>query len=123
MANETETSETKRVEAIAGPWAGRQIDLPSADADQAIADGWARDPFAPPADPNAEPEEFDQEKHDTMTAAAEKAARKIRGEKEPDEAGEKIDKANETRSLEADKPATTAGYQTRSASRTTKTDK
>lgn len=81
MAKEP-ASETKRIEATHGPYRGTQLDLPTADAEQAIKDGWARDPFAA-IDPNAEPVEFDQDKHDKAEAAAEKAVRKMRGEDEP----------------------------------------
>lgn len=79
--------ETKRIEALYGPFAGGQIDIPAGDAEQAIADGWARDPYATP-DPKAEPKEWTQEGHDAMIKAAEKAARKIRGEAEPKAAKE-----------------------------------
>ena len=74
--------ETKRIEAIAGPYKGQRLDVPAADANRAIKDGWARDPFEP-VDPDAAPPEFDQDKHDKMMVAAEKAARKLRGEEEP----------------------------------------
>lgn len=99
--------ETKVIEAIAGPYAGQRLTVPAADADAAIKDGWARDPFAP-VDPDAEPPELDQEAHDKMLTAAQKAARKLRGEEEPD-AGKK---AKEAKSLEADNPGAT--YETRS---------
>ena len=82
MPDETET---KRVQATHGEFAGQLLDLPTADAEQAISDGWAVDPFAP-ADPDAEPEEFDQDKHDKANVAAAKAARKLRGEKEEETA-------------------------------------
>lgn len=69
-------AEEKMIEATAGPYAGQRISIPAGDADQAITDGWARDPFATP-DPKAKPKEWDMEK---VGAAAEKAARKLRGE-------------------------------------------
>lgn len=65
---------TKRIEALLGPYAGSHLDLPAGDADQAIADGWARDPYAPPS---AKPAAIDTGK---ALAAAEKAIRKLRGE-------------------------------------------
>ncbi|MDX0609391.1 hypothetical protein [Sinorhizobium medicae] len=67
---------TKHVEALFGPYAGRIIALDEADAKSAISDGWARDPY----DPAAETKEVD---HNKAAAAAEKAARKLRGEDEP----------------------------------------
>jgi len=79
------TAETKRVEALFGPFAGSQMDIATADADAAIADGWARDPFAPPPDPNEPQKEFSAEDHAKVIEAAEKAARKIRGEDQEDE--------------------------------------
>ena len=114
--------ETKRIQANYGPFAGQQIDLPTEDADAAIADGWASDPFAP-VDPKAEPPEFNQERHDAILVAAEKAGRKIRGEAEPGNdkprkpAGkrEKSDADAEDRAMEADKPG--SGYETRRSGR------
>ena len=96
-------NETKRVEALYGPYAGTQIDIPAADADAAIADGWARDPFATP-DPKAKPVEWTQEAHDKAMVAAEKAARKLRGEDEDVKAKKKSDKtADDAKKAEADK--------------------
>jgi hypothetical protein len=108
--------ETKVIEAIAGPYKGQRLTLPTADADQAIDDGWAKDPFEP-VDPDAEPPEFDQEANDAMIVAAEKAARKMRGEEDEDAKGKKAkaakdDAAAKDKAMEADKPA--AGYSTRS---------
>ena len=39
-------AETKRIRPIWGEFRDQNIDLPIADADQAIADGWAVDPYA-----------------------------------------------------------------------------
>lgn len=89
------SSEMKRIEALYGPYAGTQIDIPTADADAAIADGWARDPFATP-DPNAEPKEWSQEAHDKAMIAAEKAARKFRGEEEDVKAKKGVDKKKDS---------------------------
>ena len=38
--------ETKRIRPIWGEFADQDIDLPAADADLAISDGWAFDPYA-----------------------------------------------------------------------------
>lgn len=67
---------TKHVEALFGPYAGHIIALEEADAKSAIADGWARDPYHQAA----EPKKIDVEK---AAKAAEKAARRLRGEEEP----------------------------------------
>lgn len=76
------SDETKMVEATVGPFAGQRLTMPADVADQAIKDGWARDPFAPPPTEEElakrkEPTEDDRLK---STAAAEKAVRKLRGE-------------------------------------------
>jgi hypothetical protein len=68
-------NELKRIEATHGRYRGSVLDVPAAEADQAIADGWARDPHAVP-DPNAGQPEFDQDKHDKAEAAAEAWANK-----------------------------------------------
>lgn len=81
--------ETKRIEALHGPYAGQHLDLPAADADQAIADGWARDPFAAASDKPIP--DFDAEKHDKMLVAAQKASRKLRGEDEPKDPKDRSD--------------------------------
>lgn len=74
------------IEAIAGPYAGQRLQMEPADAAKAIADGWAVDPFAPPPTEEElakrkEPTEEDRLK---STEAADKAARKLRGEDEPE---------------------------------------
>lgn len=123
---------TKRIRATHGPYAGQNLDVAAADADQAITDGWAIDPFAA-VDPNAPPPEFNQEKHDAMLVAAQKAARKLRGEHEPgtdpnpehgkdDEHRKDKPQPKEQRSLEAEKPAAT-GYETRGTTSKSKSDK
>jgi hypothetical protein len=98
------------IEATAGPYAGQRLTVPAADAKQAIADGWARDPFAPAEEPKEpkEVKEVTDEDRARVAEAAEKAARKLRGEEEPDNGK----KTKETKSLEADKPA--ASYETKS---------
>ena len=109
--------ELKRIEALYGPYARRLIDIPEADAKQAIADGWARDPYAPAADPV----EFDQEKHDAVLVAAEKAARKFRGETEVEKKEEKPkaktpQETDRATTATTEKPGST--YQTRRVSTT-----
>lgn len=76
-------SELKRIEAMHGPYRGSVLDLPEEDANAAIADGWARDPHAPPEVSTEPQEEFTQERLDEILVAAEKAARKFRGEEDP----------------------------------------
>lgn len=107
--------ELKRIEALYGPYAGRHLDVAAADADQAISDGWARDPYTP----RAEATEFDQEKYDAMLIAADKAARKLRGEQEPAAPAKKEGKAKDKPLKEEDRAATAkpegsgSTYQTR----------
>lgn len=105
-------SETKRIQPTHGVYANTHIDIPTADAEAAIADGWAIDPYAE-VDPNprAEPKEFSAEDHANATAAADRYTRKLRGEPEPDEA--KPAKKAEAKSSDA---SGDAGYQTRQAS-------
>jgi hypothetical protein len=102
--------ETKVIEATAGPYAGQRLTVPAADADAAIKDGWAIDPFAA-VDPDAEPPpaQTEEERMKTSEAAA-KAARKLRGEDDAEKADKKP--ASKEKSLEADKPA--SSYETRS---------
>lgn len=111
-------TEPKRIEALYGPFAGQQIDLPAADADQAISDGWARDPFARPSDKPVDP--LTQEKLDAAIVAAEKAARKLRGEPEPKKkaAGKPAEK-EATRTSTADTQEG-GGYKTRTTRSDTK---
>jgi hypothetical protein len=73
--------------------------VPAKVAKQAIADGWAKDPFAAPSDKPAEP--LDDDQLAKARAAAAKAATALRG------GGE-----TETRAMEADD---SADYQTKSA--------
>ena len=101
MSDET----TRLIEATAGPYRGQRLTMPAADAEEAIAAGWARDPFAPPSDEPA-PLPTQEETH-AMLKAAEKAARKLRGEPEPDEAEAGDD---DTRDMQAGEAGT---YETR----------
>lgn len=96
--------ENKTIEATAGPYKGQRLTMPAADADQAIADGWARDPFAPAPGPDDKPakEPTDEERQAVMDKA-EKAAKKLRGETVEEESH---DKTRETREQNRDrKPA------------------
>lgn len=127
--------ENKIIEPLVGPYAGQHVTVTAADAESAISEGWARDPYALP-DPKAEaPKERTQEEYEKQVAAAEKAARRWRGEEEPEaesKSGKKkvADEPVEAkrpaaggdeevdRSMEADQPGD--GYTTReTASRTT----
>jgi hypothetical protein len=93
--------ETKRIEITVGPERGGRLDVPAKIADQAIKDGWAKDPFAPPSD--EPPPEFDQDKYDKAIVAAEKAIRKLRGEEDNAASGA----AETTETTETDKTETT----------------
>jgi hypothetical protein len=73
----------KRIDAIAGPHAGERISMPLAAAKLAIADGWA-------IEPDAEYPDLTQEQYELALIAAEKAARKLRGEAEPPSDGPPI---------------------------------
>ncbi|MCA1404683.1 hypothetical protein I6F26_10220 [Ensifer sp. IC3342] len=111
-------TETRRIEALYGPYRGF-LDVPADVAEQAIKDGWARDPFATP-DPDAPPPELPtQEKLDAMIAAAEKAARKLRGEEPPKAKPKKDEPKNDepktpTRQSTAETDQS-AAYKTRSS--------
>jgi hypothetical protein len=111
------SDEPVTIEATAGPYAGQRLTVPAADAKQAIADGWARDPFAEVTDEDREKDrqkaaEMTDEDKAKVAEAAEKAARKLRGEDEAEENGGKGKKGAKDKSLEADKPE--SGYETRS---------
>lgn len=122
MAKESAApSETKRIEATHGPYAGAQIDVPTADADSAIADGWAFDPYAEvDPNPNAEPKEITADDNARALAAAETAARKFRGEAEPPKPAParsaKAAPASDAADRTSDSSGADAGYQTRQAS-------
>lgn len=101
-------NEQKQVEVTIGDYAGRRLTMPAADADAAVAEGWAIDPHGPPLDPNAEPKPAPtEEERDDMLKKADRAIRKLRGEEvEEGEASE------ETRDMSADEGGE---YQTRRA--------
>jgi hypothetical protein len=117
--------EPAAIQVTVGPYAGQRLTMSRADADAAIAEKWAVDPFAPP--PTKEEEEkqakeakpmMTEEERAEITAKAEKAARKLRGEPEPEEPAKEAAKPEPskephpspppvvTRDLGADKPAT-----------------
>lgn len=60
----------KQVQAVIGPYAGQRLTMPTAEADQAIADHWAIVPREPPLDPDADP----LGGHTTLTDAERQAA-------------------------------------------------
>lgn len=75
-------NETTQINVTHGPYAGQRLTVSSAEAKSAIGEGWALDPFAPA--PTEEelakrPVETEDERL-KRTAAAEKAAGKLRGE-------------------------------------------
>jgi hypothetical protein len=102
-------SEDVMIEATHGPYAGKRLTVSEADAKAAIKDGWAKDPYAPPPEPTAEPaevKEVTEEDRQKILDAANKAAARLRGETTDDSDGKK------TRAMEADDPAE---YQTKSS--------
>lgn len=104
-------SETRTIEALVGPFRHSIITIDKADADRAIKDGWARDPF----NPFVPVADVDSVK---ALAAAEAAAKKIRGE--PDKAKDKPAPAKEEKQAEP-KPAPERGmYETRDLKATDK---
>lgn len=98
-------TEQKRIEATLGPYRGQNLDVDEETAAQAIADNWARDPFAPPG----EPIELSEDDRMAAIEAAEKAAKKLRGEEDAEDEGNGKPKAAKTREMEAGsaKPYTT----------------
>ena len=127
MSEETQTIQPKY-----GPYVGGHITVPAEMAKKAIADGWAIDPYAQPA----EEEPYDEAKVQAATEAANAAAAVLRGEApaegapvkakatssttehaaEIEEAKKKAkpeDPLKSTRSLEADSRPS-GGYDTRS---------
>jgi len=107
------TDEPVVIQVTAGPYAGQRLTMPKADADAAVADKWATDPNAPvPTKEEAkEAKPMTEEERAEVMAKAEKAARKLRGEPEPEDKAQ----TQVTRDLGADKPP--QGYQTRDVTR------
>jgi hypothetical protein len=87
-----ENNEPTQIYCTAGPYAGQRLTVSPAEAKQAIADGWAVDPDAPPPAADEAPKDVTPEQRAKTLEAAEKAANKLRGEPEtrdmtPDEGG------------------------------------
>lgn len=105
------TDEPTTVQVTAGPYAGQRLTMPAADAAAAIADKWAVDPHAPPPKEGEEAKPMSDEEISQVKAKAEKAARKLRGEPEPDTKPEPAHKLHSepeapTRDIVAERPAT-----------------
>jgi hypothetical protein len=107
--------QTRLIEALAGPYSGQRLTLPAADAEAAISAGWARDPFAPAANvPANDPA--------AVLVAAEKAARKLRGETngngdKPDDEGDGEDGDGDDAEQPPPAPATGEGARAMAAER------
>lgn len=93
--------ETKNILAHHGPYAGQVVTVPAAVADQAIADGWAIDPYLIPP---AETKEQDDAMLTKARAAAHAAAAELRGEVKPKKA-----KAAEAKPVEVDEKKSALG--------------
>lgn len=99
--------EEKLIELIFGPYRDQRVSIAADEADKAIAEGWARDPFAPP-DEMTKQSLSDKELVE-MWELAEKAARRWRGERSAKP------QLAEKRALEAEEGE--EGYQTRDVKR------
>jgi hypothetical protein len=73
------TEETQTIQPKYGPYVGGHITVAKKIAKKAIADGWAVDPYAPPA----EDAPYDEAKILAATNAANAAAAELRGEAPP----------------------------------------
>jgi hypothetical protein len=79
------------IEATVGPYKGQRLTMSKAEAQQAIADRWAIDPFAPaeePKPPKVEPKPPTDEESAEILAKAHAAMAKLRGEEPPPKAEE-----------------------------------
>lgn len=84
MSDKSDSSESKQVLVTHGAYAGQRLTMPAGDADSAVRDGWAVDPFAAPLSDEERakrPLETDEERA-KRAEAADKAGRKLRGEDE-----------------------------------------
>jgi hypothetical protein len=97
------------IEAIAGPYRGQRLTVSADDAKAAIKDGWARDPFAEPE----EPKEMTDEDRQKVAEAAEKAARRLRGEEETEAPKPSVE-------AKAVEPEQSGSYETRTSKPMTK---
>lgn len=83
------SEEPAMVEVTVGPYKGQRLTMAKAEAQQAIADKWAIDPFASPEPPPKEgeaPKEakpMTDEERAEIHAKAHAAIAKLRGEEEP----------------------------------------
>jgi hypothetical protein len=99
--------ETKFIDVTHGTGRGMRLSVPAAEAAQAVAQGWATNPFELP-DPDAVPEPEEDEVRAQRIENADAAMQRWRGEEE----AEPKDKAK-TRDMHAGQSGAT--YQTRSA--------
>jgi len=74
--------DARQVEILHGPLAGMLVTIGGKTADEGVKDGWARNPNDPPPD---HPREFTEKEFDDMLAKANKAARRLRGERDDDD--------------------------------------
>lgn len=112
--------DVKRIRPIWGEFADQNIDLPVADADQAIADGWAFDPYdETPREPV--PILTDGERA-AMEEHSKKAIAKLRGEEyfEPQTEPHSSKKGAKGKALTADDEDDDGKYQTRDSKRSSK---
>lgn len=81
------SDETSVIEAVIGPYRGQRLTMPKAEAQQAIADKWAIDPFAPPSKEDEVPKKpMTDEERAEIIAKAEAGLAKLRGEEPPPKA-------------------------------------
>jgi hypothetical protein len=125
MAKEVEVT-MRQIDVIYGPFVGGRIRVSAEVADLAISDGWAVDAYPEPRRKGEpEPKRIDPA---TATAAAEKAARQLRGEPEPEEATPAARakaakaKAGEAKQAVAGKKAQAEGQYRREAEAATETE-
>lgn len=96
--------DTKIIIPSVGPYAGQRMTVDPKEADQAISEGWATDPFAPPPPAPKEgeaakpPKELTDEERGEMAKKADAAAKRWRGE---DEGKDKSKAKTETRDMSA----------------------
>lgn len=121
-------SDQKTIVPSAGPYAGQAISVDTGEADRAITEGWASDPYAAPGNGKKAAKEPDDEARAKFTDMANAAARRWRGEEtegnprkgerksEPKPAPRRDEgEARETRrDMQADEPFG-RGYETRAA--------
>lgn len=94
------TDETVVVHVTHGSYAGQRLTLSKHDADAAISDGWAIDPFKP-VEPDKEPKQLSEEERAHVLEKAEHAVAKLRGEEK---------EKDHEKSM---KPREESGYETR----------